>query len=167
MAVQTLIVKGGHNADYFQNEAFPDKTAGTGHFVSVFEDAGTPHANWGCKMPLSYASSNGAGIVLDWFSVSVTTGAVVWQVEIERLAPNGNPMNADNFDLPQSDPSTVSATLSALQRLTINFTDGEFDNVNGGDDFRIRVTRDTSSGSDTLIGDCLLYLWALENDTDD
>lgn len=163
MGVQTLIVKGGHNADYFQNEAFPDKTATTGHFVAVFESSGTPHANWDSRMPLSYNPVMDVDIVIDWFSVSVTSGAVVWDIEIERLAANGNPLNADNFDLPQSVTSTVSATLAALQRATVTLTNAEFDGVQNGDSFRLRMTRDTSSGSDTLIGDALMLNWSLKS----
>jgi len=161
-AEQTLLVRGAHDSDFFQNEMFPDKVATTGHFVVVAEDAGVPFTNWTQRMPIAYADNN-ITIVIDWISVNVSSGAVVWDVEIERLAPGGNPLNASNFDTAQSDTSTVSGTLSAISRAEIVFTKAQFDDVASGDDFRLRMTRNTASGSDTLIGDAMVLNWALES----
>ena len=166
MAVQTLLVGGAHDADYFQNEMFPDKVATTGHFIAIAEDAGVPFANWTRRMPLSYKNGENITITIDWASLTVITGAIVWQVEIERLTPDGNPLNGTNFDTAQSDTDTVSGTLSAISRSVIVMSQAQFDDIEAGDDFRLRLTRNTASGSDTLIGDAALLNWALESDVD-
>jgi hypothetical protein len=161
-AEQTILVRGAHDADYFQNEMFPDKIATTGHFVVIAEDSGVPFCNWTSRMPIAYIDNN-IKIVVDWVSVNVTSGVVVWDVEVERLAPGGNPLNASNFDTAQTDLATVSGVLSAISRAEIVFTKAQFDDIAAGDDFRLRLTRDTSSGSDTLIGDAMILNWSLES----
>lgn len=165
MANQTLLVRDAHDADYFQNEMFPDKIATTGHFVAVAEDSGVPHANWTSRMPITYNNAMDVTVQIDWASVNVTGGATVWNVEVERLAPDGNPLNASNFATAQTVTDTVSGTLSAISRATIVMTNAQFDAVEGGDDFRLRLTRNTSSGSDTMIGDAVLLNWSLESNT--
>ena len=167
MAQQTIMARGAHNADFFQNEMFPDKISGAqGHFAVIAEDSGVPFCNWTNRMVLAYQNDN-ITFDVDWGSLSVTTGAVVWQVEIERLAPDGNPLNAANFDTPQSVTDTVSGTLSAISRASITFTNAEFDGVQSGESFRLRLTRNTSSGSDTMVGDAWIINWTLRSDFDD
>ena len=163
MGVETILVRGPHDADYFQNEMFPDKIAGTGHFVAVAEDSGVQFVNWTSRMPLAYNVTQSIDVVIDWVSVNVTSGAVVWQAEVERLGVGLNPLNASNFDTPQSDPETVSGTLSAVTRTRITMTNSQFDSIEPGEDFRLRLTRNTASGSDTLIGDALMLNWSLES----
>lgn len=166
MADQTLLVRDARDADYEDNEMFPARVIPTGHFVAIAEDSGVPFVPWTSKLPISYINGVDIKVVIDWLSVNVSSGAVVWQVEIERLTPNGNPLDANNFDTPQSVTATVSGTVSALSRAQIIFTQAQFDNITSGDDFRLRLTRNTSSGSDTLIGDAMLLCWSLESDLD-
>ena len=167
MAVQTLLVGSAHDADYFQNEMFPDKVATTGHFVAIAEDAGVPFVNWTKRLPISYQSGEDITIRIDWASLTATSGDIVWQVEIERLTVEGHPLNASNFDTPQEDTDTVSLTLSSIARSTIVFTQAQFDDIEPGDSFRLRLTRNTADIDDTLIGDAVLVNWSLESDVDD
>lgn len=168
MGLQTIIARGAHNADFFQNEMFPDKVStAQGHFVVIAEDSGVPFCNWTSLMPVGYNSTQDVIMDIYWGSLTVTTGAVVWQAEIERLAPDGNPLNAANFDLPQSDTDTVSGTLSALSRSQITFSNAEFDDIQPEDSFRLRLTRNTSSGSDTMVGDAFILSWSLASNLDD
>ena len=163
MSVQTILVRGPHDADSFQNEMFPDKIATTGHFVSIAEDSGVPFVNWTNRMPIAYNAVQSIDVVISWLSVNVSAGQVQWEVEIERLAPGGNPLNANNFNTPQAGFDTVSGTLSAVTRTVITLTNGQFDSVAPGDDFRLRLTRNTSSGNDTLLGNAMLLNWSLES----
>lgn len=164
MSVQTLIVRDGNGAAYFQGEAFPDKVAPTGHFVVVYEDSGAQFCDWTQRMPRQYDDDEDIEILIDWISPTASSGSVVWQVEIERLAPSGNSLLSDNFDTPQTQTTAVSATLGAITRTTINFSNGQFDNIQENDDFRLRLTRNTGSGSDTLVGDALVVNWSAQSD---
>lgn len=166
MADQTLMVRDARDADYEDNEMFPARVVPTGHFVAIAEDSGVPFAPWTSRMPISYQNGESITVVIDWISVTVAVGAVVWQVEIERLAPNGNPLDSDNYDTPQSVTDTVSGTISSISRASLVLSSAQFDNVESGEQFRLRLTRNTSSGSDTLIGDALFVSWALESDLD-
>jgi len=163
MAIETILVRGPHDADYFQNEMFPDKIAITGHFVAIAEDSGVPFVNWTSRMPIAYNNTQPIDVVISWISVSVSSGQVQWEVEIESLAPDGNPLNASNFDTPQTEFDAVSSTLSAITRTRITLTQAQFDDIEPGDDFRLRLTRNTSSGNDTMLGDAMLLNWALES----
>lgn len=167
MADQTLMVRDARDADYEDDQMFPARVIPTGHFVAIAEDSGVPFLPWTSRMPISYDNGQAITFKIDWLSVNVSSGDVVWQVEIERLTPNGNPLDSDNFDTPQSVTATVSGTVSAISRAQIVFSQAQFDGITSGDDFRLRLTRNTSSGSDTLIGDAMLLNWSLESDVDD
>lgn len=140
-----------HQADFFQDEAYPDKTSTTGHFIVVFEDSGTPFANFDGRMPVTYNNSN-LKVVLHWASTTTTTGAVVWQVAFERLDEDGQSITADGFAAALSVVSNVSGTADALVYATLNFSNAQADGVQLGESFRIRITRNTGSGSDTMVG---------------
>lgn len=150
-----------HQADFFQDEAFPDKTPVTGHFIAVFPDSGTPFTNFDGRMPVTYNNSN-ITVTLHWFSLTATTGAVVWQVAFERLDEDGQSMVVDGFATAISVTTSVSGTADALTYTTIALSNAQADAVQLGESFRIRATRDTVSVNDTLVGDANLLNVGIE-----
>lgn len=155
MATRTLQLFSAHQADFFQDEAFPDKTTSTGHFVAVFEDSGTPNANWDGRMPPSYNDSD-IEVEIHWASVTTNSGAVVWNVEFERLDNNGQVITADGFASAISVTANPAATTGALKYTVIALTQAQADAVAAGESFRMRITRNTASGSDTMVGQALV-----------
>ena len=162
MVDETRITKGPKGADYFQNAAFPDKTAVTGHSIAVFEDGGDPHANWPAHMPEQYSTAMDIELQIFWFSVNVTTGNVRWRAEVERLAVGGNPLTADNFGTLKEVTSNVQGTLAVLSKAVIPITRADMGTINPGDPFRLRLTRRTTDAADTLVGNALMYFWTMK-----
>lgn len=140
-----------HQADLFQSAAIPDKSVGTGHFFTVFNDSGDPYAAYGGRMPLSYNGSN-MEVRIHWASGSVTTGGCVWQVAFERLDEGGQSVLSAGFASDLSVTANPAGSLGALDYATISFSNAQADGVQAGESFRIRVTRNTTSGSDNMVG---------------
>lgn len=159
MAIRTIAIKGPRGADYFQGGGFPDKTAVTGHGVSILEDTGNQKINWDFLLPESFNMVKDLLIVIHWFSVSVTTNAVKLDGFMELLAENGNPLTADNFGTLKTVTSTVSSTLAALKKATLTFTQANMGSPSPGDVLRFKLIRDTDDAADTLVGDMLTVLW--------
>ncbi len=146
MAVQTLLTSRAAGFTYFQGEATPDRASSvTGHFTSRMAVGEFCDADG--SMPNIY-SGGLITVRLALFSLTVTTGNVDFSVEIERLDPDGNPNNANNFAVAQSAADkAISATLSATTNYDIVFSQAQFDGVEGGDDFRARITRLAASAT--------------------
>ncbi len=164
MPDNTLLARGANSAEIFGNGMTPSRIATTGYFVAVAPQSGSPFVSWSNRMPVGYKNLN-ITISIDWLSVNVTAGAVVWDVEIERLEEDGNAMNAFNPATAQTQTDTVSGTLAAISRSKTVFTQVQFDNVAAGDSFRLKLTRDTVDVADTLIGDALIYNFGMESNT--
>jgi hypothetical protein len=155
MAARTLQLFTAHQADYFQGEAFPDKTATTGHFVSVHADSGTPSTNWDGRMPPSYNDGD-IEVEIHWASVTTNSGAVVWNIEFERLDSNGQVITSDGFASAISVTANPAATTGALKYTVIALTNAQADGILKGESYRMKLTRNTSSGSDTMVGQALV-----------
>jgi hypothetical protein len=144
-----------HQADYFQNGASPDKVSGTGHFGAIFGDSGSHYASWDGRLPPTYNNAN-LQVIIHWASLTVTSGGCVWDVAFERLAENGQSLSSSGFSPDLNSVGNPSGTLGALTYTSISFSNAQADGVQASESFRIRVTRDTLSGSDTMIGDAFL-----------
>jgi len=144
-----------HQADFFQNSAFPDKTATTGHFGTVFEDSGDPFAAWDGRMPPTYNNGN-ITLILHWASLTVTSGNCRWDAAFERLDEDGQSLLSSGFAADQPVTSAASSTANALVYSSIAFSNAQADGVQAGESFRIRITRDTTDAADTMVGDAFL-----------
>ncbi len=163
MVDTTRITKGPKAADYFQSNAFPDKTSGTGHTIAVFKDSGDPFGNWPCHMPEQYQT--GKDMLLDfyWFSVSVTTGNIRLKAEVERLEADaaGNSLTADTFGSANAVTAQVQTALARLRKSTITIPRVDMASINPGDAFRIKITRNTTDAADTMVGNMLNLFWSM------
>ena len=102
---------------------------------------------------------SGGGITLQLkFSLTTTTGAVVWRAAFRRVADD-----AEDIDVSQTyDFNTVTASAAnvagEVKYTSITFTDGaDMDSVVAGDMFILRVGRDPVNAGDTITSDAELH----------
>lgn len=154
-----ILVADGHGVSYWINSATPDKNDTTGHEVTVFDDAVDDRITISGVVPVGYAGGD-LDVTLHWGSWLSTTGQVVWQVEFERLAEDGNSTSSLNFGTSKNTFEAVSSTLGALKYTPFTFTNAEAAGVQAGESFRIRVYRlglTNPGGNDTLAGVANLF----------
>ena len=95
--------------------------------------------------------TSGLNIRLIWAATTATTGNCVWQVALERMTTD---MDADSFDTAASATAATSGTSGIPNYTEITLT--TIDSVTAGDGFRLKVTRNATSASDTMTGDAEL-----------
>jgi hypothetical protein len=124
------------------------------HVVLDFDDTVDESAVFTSIVPRHYANSN-IKVVLIWSAVP-TTGNVVWLAAFERNESGTHDIDADAFAGTLTSTSTTAGTSGVLVYTEIEFTQAQADGVVSGDRFRLKVTRDADSGSDTMVGDAEL-----------
>ncbi len=164
MADISRLSRGPKTADHFEGGAVPDRTATTGHFVSILQQSGGPFLSWPIYMPFGYKPAKDICIRIGWFSVSVTTGAIRLDAEFERLAEGGNPFTSDTFGTVRSVTSTVNSTLATLKIADITLSNADMQTLAANEWGRLRLTRDTAHSGDTLVGDAQLYGFSMGQD---
>lgn len=157
----TLVAKGPRSADYFLGNMFPDKTPGEGRSVVIMPDSATTFVHYEGWMLNSYSGGD-VTLKVPWFSLSVSTGAIRLEGSVEHNAPDGNPMNAANFGTVKAVTSTVSGVFSALKYAEITLTNADMQTIAGSRAFRLKISRVPSHAGDTLVGNALMLLWAME-----
>ena len=100
-------------------------------------------------MPQAY-DGGGVKVYLMWTNDG-TAGDVDWDAAFERIADGGQDIDADGFAAVQSADNTPVPGVSGVSEYTfITFTDGaQMDSVAAGDLFRLKVTRDAVSDTNT------------------
>lgn len=98
-------------------------------------------------------SGGAVTVAIQYAMNGVVVGDVVWNVEFERIEPGVTDLDVDNFAAAKSVTDTVPATDGVTNIPTITFTNGEADSIMAGDGYRVRLTRDAASGSDTAAAD--------------
>jgi len=164
---EQLLVADGHGVSYWIGSAQPDKNDTSGHEVTVFDDGEDHLVTISGVMPINYGGGD-LNVYLHFASWLSTTGSVVWQVEFERLAEDGNATNTLNFTGAQSNFKSVSPTLAALRYIDFTFTNAQAAGIQPGASFRIRVTRLGSTnpgGNDTLAGPANLFKAVIDEAT--
>lgn len=155
MAQQLLSIN-GRGFQYWQNEATPDKEDTYGHDVVTFENATDDYVTIYGVMPVEYAGGN-IDVTIYWASWTTGTGVCRWQVEVERLAEDGNSTLALSFGTPRTVDDTVAAVIGDISEATISFTPAQFGNVAAGDAYRLRVTRLGAHVNDTMAGTAVAF----------
>jgi hypothetical protein len=133
----------------------------------VFDSTTLEALDFEVTVPESYSSSSVITVEIDWVSRDTdaspetggaTSGAVVWDVAVERMADGSLDLDSTGFDAAKSDTAgtTVSATSGLITTTTITLTQAEADDVTAGDLIVLRVRRDTADGEDTMTGDAML-----------
>jgi hypothetical protein len=127
-----------------------------GHPVLDFDAATDENAIFAGILPRHYAGG-GLTVSLRWAATTATSGNVVWNVAIERLADEAQDIDSDGFATAQAVTATAPATSGMVQYTDVTFTNGaQMDSLAAGESFRVKVTRDADNGSDTMTSDAEL-----------
>ncbi len=125
------------------------------HPVLDFDDSTNESAIFTGVMPRIY-NSGGITVHIHYSMTSATTGDVDWDVSFENIGDQQQDLDSDGFAAVKSvDNNTVPATSGNVDIISLSFTTGsQMDNINVGDTFRMKITRDAIS--DTGSGDAEL-----------
>lgn len=140
--------------------AFASIDTRNGHPVLDFDAATDESAIFPSILPRHYG---GGGVTarLIWGATSATSGNVVWNVAIERIADAGQDIDSDGFASAQAATVAAPATSGVQKYTDIAFTSGaQMDSLVAGEAYRLKVTRLGTNGSDTMTGDA--ELWGVE-----
>lgn len=149
----TDIIYPGRNEPPTSNYATFD-TRNT-HLVLDFDDTTAEYAIFPIYVNEDY-SSNNITITIVWAATTATTGDVVWTAEFERCADAGQDIDSDSFATAQTTTDTTAGTSGSLTYTDIAFTSAQIDSLVAGEFGRLRIGRNTGSGSDTMSGDAEL-----------
>lgn len=125
-----------------------------------FTDSLDANAAARSAVPFDYANGNLEAWIW-WYSPSTTSGNVVWQVSIERTEVGVTDMTANSFAAYQTVTSSPAGTIKLPVLSKIAFTRVQADSISVQESYRFRVRRDGGAGSDTMVGDALLFQAAL------
>lgn len=136
------------------------------HVLAAFDDSTDEIGYFTGVMPNEYAG-DGFTVEIHWVAESATSGDVVWAVSFDRHANGGTDIDTDSFVSDNTGTSTTRSTSGQIRVTTIAFTDGaDMDSIQPGDIFRMRITRDADSGSDTMTGDAQIMMVLIYNPKD-
>lgn len=123
--------------------------------VLAFDAAADEAMVFSAVIPNHYAAS-GITVTIIWTGASATSGNVIWQTAFERN-DTGTDMDADSFASAQSATAAAPGTSGAPAYTTVAHTNGaQIDSALKNEKIRLKVTRNGSSGSDTMTGDAHL-----------
>lgn len=107
---------------------------------------------------------DGGGLTIDlpWAALTVTTGAVRWEVAIRRIQDDAEDLDASQtYDFNGTTDTTASAA-GELSYPTVTFTDGaDMDSWAEGELAIVRIRRDPANGGDTITEDAQLFGWLI------
>ena len=115
--------------------------------VLDFNDTTVQNAVFLDVIPQFAILTSGLKIRLIWTAATATTGDCVWQVALERMTTD---IDADSFDTAASATATTSGTSGIPNYTEITLT--TIDSITEGDAFRLKITRNATSASDTMTG---------------
>jgi len=121
--------------------------------VLDFDDTTDESAVFVSIIPEGASLGSGLKIRLHWAATTATSGDCVWSVSLERMTTD---LDAGSFDTVASATATTNATSGIVTVTEITLT--TIDSVTAGDGYRLKVTRDADSGSDTMSGDAELVV---------
>ena len=115
--------------------------------------ASSEFATFSAVMPEHYAGTTGVTLTLMWMAADTNAQNVVWNAAFKRAQDNTDDMDANTFAAVNAVTATDSATSRVINYDDIAFTDGvDMDSVVKNEYFRLSVSRNAGSGSDTLTG---------------
>jgi hypothetical protein len=124
-----------------------------------FDDTTAEFMDFLCYLSASYAGG-GLTIVLPWSATSATTGDVLWQAAIRRVADDAEDVDtAHTYDYNSASADTAPSASGEISYPTIAFTSGaDMDSLAAGEVFILRVKRLPTDAADTMAGDAELWL---------
>jgi len=125
-----------------------------GHPILEFDGTTQETAIWSDYLPTDY---HGGNLIVDVFWMAVpTSGNVVFDATFERMAVNGDDLDADSFATAQQMTQVaVNGTSGKIAKSTITITAGAAgtDSLAAGEPFRLRLRRVPGDANDTAAGD--------------
>jgi hypothetical protein len=118
--------------------AFNDTTAQSIFFIGI--------------MPESVALGSGVIIKLVWISSAAITGAVKWNVAMDRMVGN---ISGDSYGAIATGTTTTSGAANTVNVTTITLT--TLDGTIAEDSYKLQVLRDAANAADTMVGDAWLH----------
>jgi len=118
-----------------------------GHAVLAFDDSTDENVIFESEIPEYYDGTSAMNLKIYYAVNGVITGNAGWDGAFERMNADTHDIDADSFAAVQSVTDVVPGTDGQISVATIPFTNAQADGVQGGDAFRLRLTRDTSVGS--------------------
>jgi hypothetical protein len=119
--------------------------------VLDFDDTTIENAIFLDIIPQLAILTSGLKIRMIWTATTATSGDCVWQTALERMTTD---IDVDSFDTAASATATTNATSGVPNYTEITLT--TIDSVTSGDGFRLKITRNATSVSDTMVGDAEL-----------
>jgi len=122
-----------------------------------FDSTTTEGAIWTFVMPDGYDGGQ-IEITLYWCMTSTTTNTVVWDIDFESVA-DGEDLSDEVWDTPQVTTGTITVpgTARLMSVDSVTAAVGSLDGAVAGDLMRIRVQRDTGTGTPSA-SDAELYM---------
>ncbi|MEK9983984.1 MAG: hypothetical protein VXB01_02600 [Opitutae bacterium] len=108
--------------------------------------------------------AGGLTVNLKWMASTATSGNVVWQAALRRIADDAEDIDSSHTYAFNTVTAGAPSASGEVGYDSITFTDGaDMDSVADGDLFILRVSRDADNASDTMTGDAeLLAVEVLE-----
>jgi len=106
--------------------------------------------------PLAYGSGS-ITVTIGWYAATATSGGVVWETALAAVTPN-----TDTGDVETKAFATVNTAAdthlgtTAKRAHTVDVTVSNLDSMAAGDWVWLRISRLTTDGSDTMLGDAIL-----------
>lgn len=122
-----------------------------------FDDATDEGAVFVGVIPQGTDLSSGIKVRIFWAASTATSGDCVWSAEFEKF---GTDIDTDSFDTATTATTTTSGTSGIVVVTEITCT--AIDSLAAGDQFRMKISRDANSGSDTMTGDAELVAVELQ-----
>lgn len=118
------------------------------HPVLDFDDSTNESAVFTGILPRIY-NSGGITVYIHYSMTSATSGFIDWDVSFENIGDQQQDLDSDGFAAVKSvNNTTVPATSGNVDIVSIAFNNGsQMDNINVGDTFRLKITRDAVSDS--------------------
>jgi len=125
--------------------------------VYDFDDTTEEYIDIPCR--LEGYDGGGLTLTFDWSATAATSGDARWRAAIRRIADDAEDVDtAHTYDFNEVNDTAASVS-GERSRVSIPFTDGaDMDSLADGEDFILRIARESGDAGDTMVGDA--ELWA-------
>ena len=124
--------------------------------VHDFDASSAEYLDFLCRL-VGY-DGGGLTFALVWSASSASSGDVVWQIAVRRVADDAEDIDASHTYDFNSVTDTAPSASGEVSHASITFTDGaDMDSWAEGEMAIVRVSREAGSGSDTMSGDAELW----------
>lgn len=122
-------------------------------YILEFDAASDENVDFRGVMPQHYGDG-GLTCRIVWGAATATTGNVVWNLAFRSIEDDAEDIDSSHTYTANAVTDAAPSAAGEYTAAVITFTDGaDMDNVDAGDPFILRLTRNADNGSDTMAGD--------------